>query len=304
MDTKTQDIIRGIEPLVNEDHVDIGVWALGSKAGIDIFNDQQVPIISNFRAMGGTILCNVRAGGILNLSLLDSDFDGFMVGDAKLRNDKCLNMNHAMMVRSMPEEDGFFYIQRTHKKFDYSITTWLDDRVHKRWDRVLHIIDILSWLGLNGQVFLSRSETLPLSLPTDLRVKFYPKLTFEHYQKEQSKSRIAIFPNTVDACPKALIENILTDKPVVISKDLLIGHSYIHKDIGIKIDFDDRHWGMNVLQFFEEVAESLEPREAWLKRYSFDNVSKLWAREINRLFGTSHRQVFYKYHLDRVRRVK
>lgn len=313
-DRDTNVLIYGIEPLVAENRKRIGVWAVGSKSGFNIFNENEIKVINEFIRRGGRILFNCMSGGVVNEHLFKENFHAYMLLDidiSKFNADRqrILYMNHSMMVRSMPEEDEFFYEPIfKEKEFDYSITTWAFDNTYKRFDRAIKIIDLLARAGFKGQLFLSRLEQIP-PLPPVLgywqstgRLKIYSKLPPRDYHREQARAKFGIFPNTIDAFPKACIENILTDKYVVVSHDLLIGKSTITPEIGQIIDFDSPTWESQLLEVMKKEVKT-SPRAAWLKKYNFEEVSKIWAREINKLLGTNYQQVFYEYHLERVPRI-
>lgn len=240
-----------------------------------------------------------------------------MTLDYDRSNSKSLYMSHSMMVRSMPFENLFWEPQKV-KKWDFSILTRVGDNNAKRWDRCIRIVDKLCSNGLTGLVFTQRDDFSKV-----LRSRFSKERIFKKYveagllylssyidhhkfHKLQSMARVSIFPNTCDAFPKNIIENVLADKMVVISRDLLYGKSVITPEFGECLDFDSRSSLERCLEIVEKEKMRKSPlnnRQKWLKKYSFGPLAALWAEELNAKFNTDSKLAFFMNHIERIKKM-
>ena len=120
-------------------------------------------------------------------------------------------------------------------------------------------------------------------------------------------ARYAIFPNNLDAFPKHIIESILADKPVIVSKDLLLGQntlSLLDESVRTFVDFEDKECLDIIYKVISKKYVGISPRKSWLERYNFLSLSEQWGKEFNRLFGSNYERLFFMNHIPRVKENK
>lgn len=295
--------LPGIWPIINEYQEFTNIIAVGNKNGIDEKLKGNLKIVKDvypkakyiFSCQNGPFLVGTYKG-ILR------EFDGHMTLDFNPENSKALQMNHSMMVRSMPYF-GNFWEPSDEKVFDYSILTKVGDNNAKKWDRTVAIVQTLDNAGFEGIVV--NQDELPNRIPNELRnmkhVLYSPKMPEGMFCEIQKMARVGVFPNAIDAFPKHIIECVLANKPVIISKDLLIGRSVIFPDYGTMVDFDIPE-GREIAKsyVFMKKRKPEELRDKWLAHYGFDALSKKWAQELDRKFGVDAKRVYFLNHIERI----
>lgn len=307
------ELVPGFWPLMDENRELTSFVAIGNKMGVppDLF-----AVFRKFKAIYGsrfTYLFSCQSGPYLTnqKEMLLREFDGIFDTDYLVGEQKKIDLNHSMMVRSMPYE-GFFWETdaNVEKTFDFSMLTWgPSDKVSKRWDRGSRICRSLCEKGLKGLVVTQRG--ISNELITDELAPYverglltlddahYTELEFHHLM---DSSRVTLFPNHLDAFPKFIIESLLADRRVVISHDLLLGRAPLSKlgtDAVLAVDFDNSEDMENCAQFVQK-HEKVFTRKRWLDLYGFDALSSLWAKEINEKFGTHYEKLFFLNHLPRI----
>lgn len=241
-------------------------------------------------------------------------FDGIFDLDYNPGLFKSLRCNFAMMERSMPLGDFFWEPTYRQQHYDFSILSWGEvekkgDKSAKRWDRAIRIIDRLCSEGLRGIVVLHR-ENLAASIPVELLPYVHRKLVrfssasmdLRRFHELMCESRYTIFPNQVDAFPKFMIESLLANRPILVSKDLLHGLSVLDP-LGcvFSMDFTDPDCLSTVADIVRQRYGGISPRERWIEMHSLPKLSSIWAQEFNRVFSTSYQNLYFLHHIDRVR---
>lgn len=304
----------GVWPLVDENLRFLNIIAVGSKSGIG--HKINLALLKK-RFPTAKFIFNCQSGPYLvsHYKKILKNFDGHMTLDYDRSNSKSVYMNHSMMVRSMPFENSFWEPKK-EKRWDFSILTNVGDNTAKRWDRCIKIIDKLCSNGLTGLVVTQNNDFTKV-----LRAVFSKERIFKKYVKAgllylssnidalefhnlQSMAHVSIFPNACDAFSKNIIENILADKLVIISNDLLIGKSIIAPEFGESLDFDSHLAQEQCLEIIEEEKTRKTPlnnRERWLKKYGFLPLAKSWAVELNKKFHTDCKLAFFMNHIERVK---
>jgi len=309
--------LNGVWPLIDEKENFLNIIAVGDKNGLD--EKINLPLLKKNFPTAKFIFC-CRSGPYLinHYQEILNNFDAHMTLDFDSGNSQSLFMSHSMMARSLPY-NGFFWPPSRQKKWDFSILTNIGDNLAKRWDRCLKLIDRLCGAGLTGLVVTQKGDFNRLPKRYFLASRSLRKLVAKNrltllnhlepvkFHQLQAKAKVSIFPNSCDAFPQTIIENILADKPVIISQDLLIGKSVISPDFGPCLDFDDRQTlgrCQNLILAERKRKKPLKNRQHWLKRYSFLPLASAWAQELNRKFKTHCRLAFFLNHLDRVKKAK
>tara|TARA_Y100001960_G_scaffold250277_1_gene266534 strand:- start:3888 stop:4973 length:1086 start_codon:yes stop_codon:yes gene_type:complete len=226
---------------------------------------------------------------------------------------KHLNVSYTMVLRSCPY-NGLFW-ENTNSKFeyDYSILTWVDDDKFKRWDRSAKLIPQLSERSVKGIIHTQRKtaddmifENRDKYIKSGLVTLSSDNMSEDSFNNYMSKAAVGIFPNTIDALPKHMIECLLANKRIVISKDLLFGHDMLvdlGSDIVMSVDFEEDGVEDKITAFIKsEVKRS--PRNVFLDKYGVDKLSMLWAKEFNMLFGTTYKHIYPSKHYHRVKEYK
>jgi hypothetical protein len=312
----SSDIIEtpGVWPLIDEKFRFLNIIAVGNKNGID--HTISLNLLKK-RFPKAKFIFDCRNGPYLvsHYKEILEHFDGHMTLDYDVANPKSLFMFHGMMIRCMPFE-GFFWEPSKEKKWDFSILTRVGDNKSKRWDRCVKIVDKLCSNGLTGLVITQRgdfSRVLKTRSSKERILGEYVKTGLlslsgwiEHHKfhKLQSMAHVSIFPNTLDAFPKNIIENILADKLVIISNDLLYGKSVIVPEFGECLDFASDSVLDRCLEIIEKEKRRKTPlnnRKRWLKKYGFIPLTKSWAEELNKKFKTDCKLAFFMNHIERVK---
>lgn len=225
-----------------------------------------------------------------------------------------LELNYSMMARSGPNVDGFFYNNVRPFDRDFSILTWYKDRNSKVWQDAYKIIIKLCRAGYKGILVNQRKGNEEILKDRKLKkyiesgyLEVYGTMREKDFHNIMSRARVAIFPNKSDAFPKHIIESLLQNKSIVISPDLLFGVDTL-EDLGSEItlvqDFKKRECVNNIVEFIEKCKRNegnIYPREAWLTRYSFNKLSKIWACELSKVEGikNEYESIFCMHHIPR-----
>lgn len=246
-----------------------------------------------------------------NASKLRDHFDAVFDMDMAPDHPTSLRCNHAMMARGMPYEGFFWPPQPSPRSFDFGILTWgPSDTTCKRWDRMATVLPSLLDSGLTAIVVSQRdvsSELVSAELQAhvadgSLVVRDHVDSAVE-FHKVISDSNVALFPNEQDSFPKHMIEALLSDRRIVVSKDLLFGLSAlseIDSSVVKVLDWSSPTCAEDIRSFLLSAAES-SPREAWLRRYDVTSVARDWAAEFNRMFSTDYSGLYYFNHFARLR---
>lgn len=224
-----------------------------------------------------------------------------------------LELNYSMMARSGPNLNGFFYNNEGQFDRDFSILTWYKDRNAKVWKDAYRTIIKLCGAGYKGILINQRSGNDEILKDSKLKqyidnnlLEVYGTMGEKEFHNIMSRARVAIFPNQSDAFPKHIIESLLQNKSIVISPQLLFGVETL-KALGSEItlvqDFKKRDYIDNIVKFIDDNKKNqgiVYPREEWLKRYSFDELSKIWAREFSRIgIKNEYERTFCMSHIPR-----
>ena len=303
---------RGFWPIIDENYSETPFLAIGHKDGVPKreYNKFKKNYGKRFKYI---YVCQSAPFLLKNYKYISRKFDGIFDLDwvTKKNFSKSLYCNHSMMVRSMPYRGFFWESKKMAKPFDFSMLTWgpSDTRI-KRWDRGSKICDYLLKKGMKGIIvtqkgkrgdFLNNSIK-PYIESGNLVIEdaVFSEIEFHHLM---CKAKYAIFPNTVDAFPKHIIESLLADKPIIISKDLLLGRDVLSKlgdSVCSIIDFEKKLFIETIYQIISKEYKGPSPRRTWLERYNFLSLSEQWAKEFNRLFGTNYKRLFYMNHIPRI----
>jgi hypothetical protein len=210
----------------------------------------------------------------------------------------------------MPEIDGFFYEPiKADRTYDFSILTKIGDNRNKRFDRCIRLIDYLCSRHLRG-ILVTQSgywrqiRDIQGTFDKYFRMgylKLEENMGNKEFHKLMNMAKVGVFLSTLDSFPKHLIETLLSDKPVVISDDMTMGKDICVPDFGIKVTADKTSSYEKTYQFIKEGHKKFpNVRLNYLAKYSFDNILRHWAVEINRLFKTNYKKIWMYNHVDRI----
>lgn len=306
-------VIPNIEPFIDENHTFIGVIGVYSKNG-------KIPkctksFIRKYKKRFKFIWLS-SSGPYFekNYKRLYRYYDGVTSLDCT-RNEislykNNLELSYSMYTRCAPRTDGFFWNPSSQFDVDFSILTWFGDDKSKVWKDALAMTIGLCSRGYKGVVVNQRGGCKDL-LYSGLRkyvdggfLKIYEARFDEiEFHEIMSRARVGIFPNQSDAFPKHIIECLLSDKSIVISPNLLFGVNTL-RELGSEItlvqDFSDSDAVDKVGDFIDCCYNrTVSSRNLWLKRFDFYNISTIWAKKINGLFGTNYKRVLLMRHSDR-----
>lgn len=303
--------VPGFWPLVDENGQATKFIAVGNKNGIPL--DMFFKVKHEYgNVLKFVYTCMNAPYMIKNYDFINKEFDGIFDLDYKPDNPKRLNCSHSMIVRSLPYEGNFWEYKGEEKIYDFSMLTWSTpgDKC-KRWDRGQKICEYLCGQGLKGLVVNQRGKAEDLL--TDKLLPLYNSglLTLKaaefddkEFHSLMSQSRWSIFPNNTDAFPKIVIEELLSDKPIVISNDLFQGKQILSELSCVKvIDFHRRDFCSEIAGWVTQLYKGVSPRDAWLEKYNFRSVTRLWAKEFNAIFGTSFKTLHFMNHQERAKNI-
>ncbi len=295
--------ISGVWPLVNQNREIIPYIAFGNKNGL---SEELILRAKVYKKKGYRIIFNLQSAPYYkeNKKFIYSFFDAVMDMGSE---EKSLNMNHSMMVRSMPYKNFFWETAGNLKSVDFSILTWGDDDGGcKQWEKGKKVVLQLLEKGMSGIVFNQRPivniESDDLKYWTDggsLKI-INTVLEEKDFFKIADRSKISIFPNENDAFPKFIIESLLSNRPIVYSNKLKFGKGVLQwsGDVAMEYNFENED-SIDKIITFQKKSEAYNSRKLWLEEFGFDRLSKLWASELNRLFGTNYKQISYLNHEKR-----
>lgn len=302
--------IHGIWPMVDENYSLTEFLAVGMKGGLDkkTFKAIKREYSKRFYLIHPTLNGPFF---VKNYKYIHNQFDGVFDLDYYNKTPKSINAIYSMMSRSMPFK-GFFWEPIPKKKeYDFSILTWgPSDKRAKRWDRAKKVIDYLCDKGLKGLVVTQRDHPDKLIKQLDDALIRHNKVDVrtgnlppEQFHQLMCKAKVGIFPNVEDAFPKHIMETLLADKPVVFADDLLFGRDTLRnlgENTTLEIDFKDREQFYDIYDFIKWPT-SVSPRKKWLEKYHFMELSTIWAKEFNKVFGTDYKRLFFMNHISRLK---
>lgn len=306
--------VPGVWPFINEKEKFLNVIGIGNKNGIDKKID--INLIKKFFPKAKLIFsCQNGPYLVKNYKKILNDFDGHMTLDFDPKNSKSLYMSHTMITRSTPFQ-GFFWPPEKKKIWDFSILTKTHGDKAKRWDRSIKIIKKLCKSGLKG-IVVNQGNDLKnflrnFSLDNFALYRFQRKgllklinhIDHKKFHHLTSMARVGIFPNACDAFPKHILENLLADKPVIISKDLLIGKSVILPQFGHCINFSKKTALDECYKLVKQIKRrntEYKSRNKWLEKYGFLPLSRQWANELEKKFDIKAKYAFYLNHINKIK---
>jgi len=310
-------VLNGIVPLVDENCEITPFVCIGNKNGMSPFYKKFRSTYGNrfkyiFRCMNGPYFKR-------NYKKIYRDFDGVFNLDFKpIESRKSLYCNHTMIYRSLPNDDFYWESEKQTKIFDYSILTWgYCDKEAKRWDRIAKIIPTLAKNNLKGIVVTQKDtpEKLIKKAPGFKKIVEEGKLTILpgkmsgiEFNRLMDQSRISIFPNQWDAFPRVMIESLLSDRRIIISKDLMMGKeilSNLGEESCLVLDFDDiEASSQKIVTYLKRPPAPYSIRSQWIEKYSFWPLIHQWAKEFNRVFGTNYKCLYYFGYEEQYLRLK
>lgn len=228
------------------------------------------------------------------------------------RYDNNLNLNYPMFTRCGPLIDGFFWEpnKEIEKDLDFSFLTWYGNNRSKSWSDCKRVTIELCERGYKGVVVTQRkrkedmlADGFERYVSNGLLEVYDNKFDEKQFHNVMLRAYVGIFPNKSDALPKHAIETLLADKGIVVSPELLFGSQTLGclgKNVSLLQDFAKDDAIDNIARFIDEFKESeVSPRDEWLRKYDFGHLSRIWADEINRYYGTNYKQVFCMRHICR-----
>lgn len=299
--------LPGVFPFMDENNVFTGILAVGNKNGMDKKIDMSF-LRRHFSDCKFVFNGRLASYVVRNYKEIERDFDGVMAMEYNCARPKALYMVHSMMVRSMPYK-GFFWnniLQDSERDYDFSILTKINDVKNKRWDRCIRIVDFLCERKLRGIIVTQESTWHNVSVFDKWHKRDYLKLSdnVKEYDFHQlhCRAHVGVFPNTLDSFPKHMIESVLADKTIIASNDLTMGKRIIDNGFGYLYDFDKRsNWEDIYQAIIDKKMHKKNNRQNYLMLHNFTELSRMWANELNRLFHTSFKRIYFLNHLKRIK---
>lgn len=303
----------GFWPLLDETNRLTRFVAVGNKNGVpwDRIREFKKVFRNKFKLIYS---CQNGPAFVNDFDRINREFDGIFDTDYNIFNSKRLNCSHTMMVRSFPCDGLFWEPIDCDKVYDFNILTVpkIGSKT-KRWDRGERVCFSLCKAGFKGVVYSQTGNCLSLISKRLMKYVKAGQLVIRDggcspvdFHREACKALCTIFPNNVDAFPKFIIESLLANRVVVISKDLLLGRRVLNsigESIVIDFDFDTSNYSKlitSMSRLRKDGVRNVHPREVWLRDYNFKGVSIRWANEFNKVFDTDFRQLYYMNHIPRL----
>jgi glycosyltransferase involved in cell wall biosynthesis len=116
----------------------------------------------------------------------------------------------------------------------------------------------------------NRTELEKLAARLRLSVEFTGEVSKDEVNRYINQSKIGVMCSRLDAAPRAIMEYMAADVPVLVNSELLSGARYVGRGGGLVRSPEDFHLGIAELL---EAYQSYTPRSHYLEHYSFEKVT-------------------------------
>jgi len=115
----------------------------------------------------------------------------------------------------------------------------------------------------------NRTELEKLAGDLNLTVHFTGEVSKEEVNRYINQSKIGVMCATLDAAPRAILEYLAADVPVLVNADLWAGSRYVGPSAGLVKSPEEFHLGLAELL---DKHRNYSPRAHLLEHYSFERV--------------------------------
>ena len=207
----------------------------------------------------------VESLGAYNLCLVDEDWEAQRV-KARYPNVECLKWDKVVDYNNM------HYPLKIEKKYDICyIAHYRERKNHALLFRAMAKIKDrdLSCICIGGSRKGHRDELEEMAKSLNLNVHFTDEVAHESINFYINQSKIGVMCSKYDAAPRAVLEFMAANVPVVVNAELLAGARYVGPTAGVVKSPEEFHLGiLEVLNNYQNYS----PRDHLIKNYSVERV--------------------------------
>ncbi len=209
----------------------------------------------------------VKGLGNYDLCLVDEDWEIQRVKD-RYPTVQCLKWDKVVDYNNM------HYPLKTEKKYDLCyIAHYRERKNHALLFRAMAKMNDrnLSCICIGGSRKGHRGELEEMAKSFDLNVHFTDEVPHEVINFYINQSRIGVMCSKYDAAPRAVLEYMAANVPVVVNAELLAGTRYVGPAAGVIKKPEEFHLGiLDVLTNYQNYS----PRDHLISNYSVEKVVK------------------------------
>lgn len=223
----------------------------------------------------------VEGLGAYNLCLVDEDWEIQRV-KACYPTVECLKWDKVVDYNNM------HYPLKIEKKYDLCyIAHYRERKNHALLFRAMAKIkdrDLTS-ICIGGNRKGHREELEEMAKSFDLNVHFTDEVPHEIVNFYINQSRIGVMCSKYDAAPRAVLEYMAANVPVVVNAELLAGTRYIGPTAGVVKSPEEFHIG--ILEILDNY-QNYSPRDHMIENYSVDKVVSRFIDRWHQIKDTKH----------------
>ena len=200
-----------------------------------------------------------------DLCLVDEDWEV-----AKVKS-RCPEI-HCEVWDKLIDYESMFYPIQCEKLYDICCVAYL--RARKNHELLLRAMGRinerrLSCLCVGDDRKNYRVELERLIAELNLSVHFTGEVPYEEVNRHINSARIGVLPAKLDAAPRAILEYMAADIPVLVNSELLAGARYVGEGAGLVKSPAEFHLGIReVLDNYSNYS----PRAFFMEHYSSEKV--------------------------------
>ena len=191
--------------------------------------------------------------------------------------DKLIDYEHTHVPLNLQKRYDICYIAYLRKRKNHEL---LFRAMARLKDRRLSCVCI----GSDRKGYQAELEKMARDLELD--VTFLGEIPKEKVNEVVNQSRMGVMCSVLDAAPRAILEYMAADVPVLVNRDLWAGSRYVVPGAGLVVPPDQFHKG--IVEILEH-SERFFPRKAYLQHFAFENVMSRFIKLLKEA-GCPHHQ--------------
>jgi hypothetical protein len=193
---------------------------------------------------------------------------------------------------NISKSDFTINVERFHpdptivKKYDILIPTWIGDTEHKGWDDIKKILPELQNYSIliNSYKTFSSREVKWVKRFKNIEVTGH--LSKDEYARKVQESKLALFPNRLDASPRVIPQCLACNVPVIVNKDIYGGLQYVTEKTGAAVPVKD--FLKVIPELLRRYDQFQEARTFYLDNFGFYTTAHKLAQFVNKQFQTNY----------------
>ncbi|MCG8604307.1 glycosyltransferase family 4 protein [bacterium] len=180
--------------------------------------------------------------------------------------DKSIDYDEAFFPMPIAKKYDLCYVATMRKGKNHEL---LFEAMSKLTDRRLSCVCVGGDQKANHE---PRNRLIPLKkkvLELGLDVSFTGSVSLQEVNRYINMSKVGVMPSTVDAAPRAILEYMAADIPVLVSAGMLAGTRYVGPGSGLVKEPEEFHLGLAELL---DNREKYSPRSYLLENYESARV--------------------------------